>query len=160
MRDNRKIMILALSIAMTFLGVYMQFFNGREKAADKGTGKEEGEMGTEDRYDYRRRNLPDTENIPEGEAFTEGEWIEIYFENTEVLDQGSLPLPVQAGLAEYTQKYLYRNGYTDVTELYIEEESYTEDVEKIMFRCYLDGHEEMLQIEYRLDEGRLCFLIL
>lgn len=172
--SGKKVLKLVLAIAMIVLGIYMTFFHEDSSDTQKAeeakrvehiqTEKEEGastEKMVTNAYDYTNQELPTEENISDAELYNgEKEVVEVYFANTEVLDHGNMPLEVQKILCERVQKYLRVNGYADVTELYIDSESYFEDAEKIGFRCFLDGHEEILQIEYWIAERTLKYAVL
>lgn len=171
-RNNRKLLMLVLSCAAIILGIYMTFFQKEERMdSSQGAEKETGAVGDireEERensmdnkkYDYSGRELPTEDNESGNENYNGGKSeIDIYFSNTAVLDGGSMPLEAQKVLCSEVQKYLRHTGYADVTELYIDDESYAEDMEKISFFCFLDGHAEKLQIEYWFTEHTLKYYI-
>lgn len=173
MRSVKQLVILAFSIAAIVLGVYMTFFNDKmnpekemnveeSRNIDQEKNAEESEQveATND-FDYTKKTLPLVENESEDETYNNGKLgIDIYFSNTDKLDQGTMPMEAQAVLCEEVQRYLIHSGYDDVTELYIDDESYIEDPEKISFVCFMDGHEETLQIEYWYKEQTLKYFIL
>lgn len=173
MRSGKQLIVLAFSVAAIVLGVYMTFFAGNtnqdQDAGVEESGNMEQEISTEgsgqmertDDYDYAGKQLPIVENETAVESYNNGKTeIDIYFSNTERLDQGKMPMAAQAVLCEDVQKYLKHSGYADVTELYINDESYQEDAEKITFVCFMDGYDEMLQIEYWFKEQTLKYFIL
>lgn len=177
-KNIKRVFYLILLIGLSIFGIYMQFFYKSDKQEDEKTtwetteekqsilqDNELNEKGaTEDvavdMYDYSEKILPDVENETVEETYSEGMNIEIYFENADVLDEGSLPLEVHAKLTAAAQRYLFQNGYDDVTELYIDEKSYTEDEDCISFECFMDGYEKKLQIKYVIDESKLQFVII
>ena len=177
-KNGLKIFILIFCIGVSILGIYMQFF-GMDRITKKdgaeGTqetdrenmdpGDKEKTNGTEktestERNVFDMADLPDTENESADETYTGKQEITVYFSNTEKLDQGHLPLSVQAELTEDAQKYLKMYGYGDVTELYIDEESYSEDEEAVRFQCFMDGYQDKLQIEYTFGDSTLRFSII
>lgn len=173
MRSGKQLFKLTLSIAAIVLGVYMTFFNDRtESDHDESAGEsqnigqeisteEKNQMVTTNVHDYAGKELPEVENETADETYNNGRSeIDVYFANTECLDQGRLPAEAHAVLCEEVQRYLKHSGYDDVTELYINDESYQEDDEKITFVCFMDGHEETLQIEYWFEEQTLKYFIL
>lgn len=174
MKSGKQLLIFALSCAAIVLGVYMTFFN-RNRSDSKSENesikemdieqgeekKEEYQMEETNSYDYSGKDLPMEENETDAETYNNGKSeISIYFSNTELLDQGKIPLAAQAVLCEEVQRYLKHSGYGDVTELYINDESYQEDSEKIAFVCFMDGYEEVLQIEYWFNVQTLKYFIL
>lgn len=170
-RSSKKIFYLILLIGLSVFGIYMNFFYEPDKKEEETSvwgiteSRDSDEMGdienmALDMYDYSNKALPDVENETIEDEYSEGKNIEIYFENTEVLDTGSLPAEVHAKLTEAAQRYLFQNGYSDVTELYVDEESYTEAEEIIRFKCFMDGYEKKLQIEYLMNEKKLQFVVI
>lgn len=170
-RSSKRIFYLILLIGLSVFGIYMNFFHKPDKKEEETSvwelteSKDSNEIGdTEDMaldmYDYSNKALPDVENKTIEGEYSEGRNIEIYFENTNVLDEGSLPGEVHANLTAAAQKYLFHNGYDDVTELYVDEESYAENEESIVFECFMDGYEKKLQIKYVMDESKLKFAII
>lgn len=174
-RNNRKLLMLVLSCAAIVLGIYMTFFYGEEKdkvmdssqrsekeiSAAKDTKEGAGEnLANSKKYDYSDGELPTEDNESGNEIYNGGKpESEIYFSNTGVLDGGNMPLEAQKVLCSEVQKYLRHTGYEYVTELYIDDESYGEDAEKISFLCFLDGYAEKLQIEYWFTEHALKYYI-
>ena len=110
-------------------------------------------------YNYAQQDLPDTENLSDDEMYSENakKLPVIYFTSTELLDQCSMPLEVQAALVSNTQDYLNAAGYKDVTELAIDNDSFIDNDEKVAFRCAMGNHKEQLQITYIKNESRLYF---
>lgn len=158
-RSQKKLLMLGIYCAAIILGVYMTFFN-KTPEEDNVNEKVEDEMMIQG-VDYSDKKLPDVENETSGERYGNGAFNDmLYFSNTTELDEGNMPLEAQAILVEETQHFLNLNGYGDVTELYIYEESYEESAEKISFICFMDGHEEALQIEYWFNESYLKYYIL
>lgn len=173
MRSGKQLIILAFSVAAIVLGVYMTFFEGSTNQNQDASVKENGNMKQEisteeggrmertDDHDYEGKQLPMVENETAVESYNNGKTeIDIYFANTDRLDQGKMPMEAQAVLCEDVQRYLKHSGYADVTELYINDESYQEDAEKITFVCFMDGYEETLQVEYWFEEQTLKYFIL
>lgn len=173
MRSGKQLIILAFLVAAIVLGVYMTFFEGSTNQNQDASVKENGNMKQEisteesgrmertDSHDYVGKQLPMVENETAVESYNNGKTeIDIYFANTDRLDQGKMPVEAQAVLCEDVQRYLKHSGYADVTELYINDESYEEDAEKITFVCFMDGYEETLQVEYWFEEQTLKYFIL
>lgn len=175
-RSNKRLLMLALSCAAIILGIYMTFFYREAETAEGradsqkmvqetdsvGDVSEEAQENliSQDKYDYSDMELPTEENESENEIYNGGKLTtDIYFSNTALLDEGGMPLEAQKILCSEVQKYLRHSGYEDVTELYIDDESYQEDAETISFVCFMDGHEEMLQIEYHFAEQTLKYYI-
>ena len=180
-KNGLKIFILIFCIGVSILGIYMQFFGmkkitEKEKVEDSRETEEESdipgkEKGTESMGKAQETDnpwtaavngteLPDIENESADETYTGKQEVTVYFSNTDSLDHGSMPLAVQAELTEDTQKYLKMYGYGDVTELYIDEESYSEDEEAVRFQCFMDGYQDKLQIEYTFGDSTLRFSII
>lgn len=169
-RDSKKLFIMIMCICLSIFGLYMQFF--REKKvetkvetstnikADNREYQKETEIMSQDPNDFLKQDLPNVENDSVNETYTDGQLVDVYFSNTEVLDTGNLPLAAQKVLSGETQKFLYRNGYEDVTELYVDSDSYKETKENIVFNCFMDGHEEMLQVLFQFDESKIKLYIL
>ncbi len=177
-RNNKKLVMFALSCAAIVLGIYMTFFyRAEEKSGNEGMVQEmETEQKTDARrnggqekqeesmnrneYNYADTELPLEENESADETYNGGKVeTEVYFSNTERLDTGSMPLEAQKVLCSEVQQYLRQSGYADVTELYLDDESYAEDAQKISFVCFMDGHKEMLQVEYYFTEHTLRYHI-
>lgn len=163
-KSGKMIFKLAISITAIIFGLYMTFFhdNSLQSKEDNSEieGTEEMKMG-QNGLDYSCTELPMEDNESEFELYdSDAQNIEIYFSNTEVLDSGNMPLEAQAVLAGEVQTYLIQSGYADVTELYIDDESYFESEEKLVFDCYMDGHGEMLQIEYWFQNQTLKYYII
>ena len=78
-RNIRRLVTLVLCIGMTVLGVYMTFFGGKQE-------KKSNEEGTEELYQEGR--LPEVENSSTFEQYGNGAGTDIYFSNTDVIDQG------------------------------------------------------------------------
>lgn len=176
--SNKKLVMLTLSCAAIVLGIYMTFFYKEEEKSEKGGTVQE--MATEEEtnvrqndgqekqeesmnrneHDYADTELPLEENESADETYNGGKVeTEVYFSNTELLDTGNMPLEAQKVLCSEVQQYLRQSGYEDVTELYMDDESYVEDAEKISFVCFMDGHKEMLQAEYYFTEHTLRYYI-
>lgn len=105
MRSGKQLIVLAFSVAAIVLGVYMTFFAGNtNQNQDAGvveSGDMEQEISTEgsgqmertDDYDYAGKQLPIVENETAVESYNNGKTeIDIYFSNTERLDQGKMPM--------------------------------------------------------------------
>ena len=170
-RNGKKVFLLAVCIAATLFGIYINFFSGdaedkepRENRSNQFTRESEEELEMEHQEkvtaDSGSTELPESRNESSNETYTEGTAVSIYFANTDVLDQGNLPLSVQAVLVSRAQIYLNRSGYEDVTELYVDESSYVETSANIAFNCFMDGYTQQLHIEYRIRESSLEFSIL
>lgn len=169
-KSGKMIFKLAVSITAIIFGLYMTFFHDNslqgkedsdavESRAEMLEDTEKMKMG-QNGLDYSHTELPMEDNESEFELYGSGtQNIEIYFSNTQVLDSGNMPLEAQAVLTGEVQTYLIHSGYADVTELYIDDESYSESEEKISFDCYMDGYEEMLQIEYWFQNQTLKYYI-
>ncbi len=149
-RNIRRLVTLVFCIGMTVLGVYMTFFGGKQE-------KKSNEEGTEELYQEGR--LPEVENSSAFEQYGNGAGTDIYFSNTDVIDQGNLPLEVHAKLAEAAGRYLDRSGYEDVTELYVDDGTYVEDEAYTAFECYMDGYTAKLRITYETGDSILKFSI-
>lgn len=173
--NNYKVIVLIVCIAASILGVYMTFFHKKssEKKEEMKIEKEET-MGmadtmasfTEDGNDSEQIYANLTQKFPDtyesmDETYNGGKIpVEVYFTNTRKLDESLLPWEAQAILASEVQTFLTHRGYEDVTELYVDEESFEEDKDHIVFECYMDGYEEKLQIEYLVEESLLKYHIL
>lgn len=167
--SGKTILKLILAVAAIILGLYMTFFHSSDNDKQVETESNPNEISitnTEQEkeslniYDYSDKELPMSDNVSEDEIYSEGSSIEVYFSNTAALDQGNMPLEVQKILSVRVQKYLYINGYDDVTELYIDEASYVETEQTISFLCYMDGYVEQLQIEYEFADQELKFAVI
>ena len=167
-RSAKKMLLLAGYLAAIILGAYMTFFNKMdiglesEEYQEQSSTEQIGANNVNKGHDYTYLEFPDMENEAEDELYRETriEEVNVYFSNTDLLDNGSMPLEVQAVLAQAAETYLSERGYEDVTELYIEENSYEENEIEIVFVCYMDGYEDALQIEYKFEEKKLIFCIL
>lgn len=167
-RSMKKVLMLAVYLAAIILGIYMTFFHKtvvditEEQNIQQELVEERGGSMIDGGYDYTDLEFPDMENESVDELYSaEGSFVaSIYFSNTEKLDNGVMPLEVQAKLVQHAQEFLEESGYEDVSELYIEENSYEENEERITFLCYMDGYEEIFQIEYNCEERSLAFCIL
>lgn len=172
-RSGKKVLMLAVSCAAIVVGIYMTFlkddFSEQQERAAEYTVNNESEQGEGEgngmngvnAYDYSGRELPAEENETAGEAYNgDKEDIEVYFVNTDQLDKGAMPGEAQAVLSSGVQTYLRHRGYDDVTELYVDGESYKENSEKISFHCYMDGYVEVLVIEYYFEEQTLNYSIM
>lgn len=170
---------LVLGIAAIVIGIYMNFFYKSDEANEKtvtGYEKETGELVKSkseeseseeseatvmpDNHDYMEMELPESDNTAENEVYNDGYASDIYFSNTKKLDEGNMPLRAQARLVTDVDKVLKRSGYEDVTELYIDDESYQETDEYIVFRCFLDGYADQLEVTYSIDEKTLNYNII
>lgn len=170
-RESKKFFILGISIAAIVFGVYMTFFRSEtpgEAVIDDHTKEQDSEEQRlegreemqEDRHNYLNQKLPTEENETAPESYNgDQKDIHVYFSNANALDSGNLPSQAQSLLVSEVQKFLNHCGYADVTELYIEDESYQEDAEKISFLCYMDGYQEVLRIEYHFQEKELRYYI-
>lgn len=160
-----KAVKLFFYLAIAILGIYMTFFR-EEKSKEKisvhesDSVKENQEKTMIFEQAQKLGSLPLYENESSSELATQGIVEQIYFANTTVIDEGKLPTEVHAVLVSTAQKYLNRSGLEDVTELYIDEESYIEDEHGIAFNCYMDGYSKQLRIVYERVEGNLKFSIL
>lgn len=167
-RSAKKVLLFAVYLAAIIVGVYMTFFHKIDSGLEskeyivQDSMHEIGEENVSMEHDYTYLEFPDTENEAVDELYRENgaDEVNVYFSNTALLDNGSMPLEVQAVLAPAAEAYLSEKGYDDVTELYIEENSYEENETGIVFVCYMDGYEDVLQIEYKFEEKRLQFCIL
>lgn len=165
---------LVLGIAAIVIGIYMNFFYKSDEADEKtvtGYEKETGESEKSkseeseatvmpDNHDYMEMELPESDNIAENEVYSDGYISDIYFSNTKKLDEGKMPLKAQARLVTDADRILKRSGYEDVTELYIDDESYRETDEYISFRCFMDGYTDQLEIKYSIGEKTLNYNII
>lgn len=168
-KNGKRLLTFVISCAAIVLGIYMTFI--KDNTAEENRGQEESVMSMEQGeemnmnqnniYDYSDKELPTEENETAGESYNNGRKdIEVYFVNTEKLDKGAMPAEAQAVLSDGVQTYLRHRGYDDVTELYVDSESYQEDLEKISFNCFMDGYEEVLTIEYLFAEQTLTYSIM
>lgn len=158
-RNERRVIELVIYCALIILGGYMTFFNNPMEQKEDNTMQETEVV---EGVDYFGKELPEIDNVSGDELYNDkGIYnISVYFSNTEKLDQGNMPLEAQIILTEDVQKYLNVMGFDDVTELYLYEESYKENSEKISFICFMDGHREAVQIEYWFEEKSLKYYIL
>lgn len=167
-RSGKKVFLLVVYIGASILGLYMTFFYKNDaddnltnisQVMESEINEEQIIVGTDIDMSTESQELPDYENLSDAETYTDGISTEVYFANTEVIDNGKLPMSVHSILTTAVSKYLKRSNYKDVTELYINEESYKETEEKITFNCFMDGYQEQLQVIYEISEGRLLFAI-
>lgn len=163
--SGKKLLLLAFWIAIAIFGIYMTFFSKEESESmdESFVEKEINEIETENAIFSESQDLtslPMDENVSGDEMYIEGMETQIYFSNTTVIDEGNLPLEVQAVLVNSTQKFLNRSGYEDVTELYVDEESYIEDKEHIAFNCFMDGHTSQLRVIFEINSSNLKFSII
>lgn len=150
--SDKKVFMFAACCAASLLGGYMTFFyKGQEALEYKKT-------------DYQEKELSELVKETVDELYVEDGMPQsrVYFSNTKCLDEGNLPLEIHSVLVLDVQEFLEINGYKDVIELYLIEESYTETEESISFLCLMnvDGYEEMLQVEYLFGENSLEYHIL
>lgn len=167
---KKQLYKLVISIVAIVIGIYMTFFykddsedtfveqtNGTEEIEES---EENEEITMQDNHDYSERKLPESDNNAENETYNEGYTSDIYFSNTEKLDSGKLPLEAQARLVDDADRLLKRSGYEDVTELYIDSDSYQETEQYIKFRCFMDGYEDQLEVQYSFDEKTLNYSLI
>ena len=167
MRNGKQLVILAISFAAIVVGIYMTYFHKGQSKEDNPqitdlqfeTGNQKMEQSeTENPYDYSRQKLPEVENTSDSDLYNGGkENIGIYFVNTRLLDESSMPLEAQAIISSSVQKYLRHRGYGDVSELYVDDSSFIDGEEGITFQCFMDEYEERLQIKYQ--DGSLSYSI-
>lgn len=163
-RGEKKFFSFVFWILITVFGVYMTFFAKKESPDQKEPEVSEEKMIDEKSEKFVETqeyiSLPEEVNDSENETYSEGMQTEVYFSNTTVIDEGSLPLEVHSILVKSAQKYLNRSGYEDVTELYVDDESYIEDGEHIAFNCFMDGHSSQLRIVFEINDSKLKFSII
>lgn len=165
-KNSRRMFIFVFCVLLTILGIYMTFFFDRTKMSKESmfhagektayVQKEDTEVGENTAGTV---TLPDYDNKSADETYTDGVAVEVYFTNTNIIDQGNLPLEAHSILALSSQRYLNCSGFEDVTELYVDEDSYKETEDEIVFRCFMDGHKEYLRIVYDKKESQLEFSI-
>lgn len=158
---------LVVCAAATVLGIYMSFFYEKKEATPEqnpqtviqGENETMVEKEFEENTEYlaHQETLPDYDNESSNEIYAEGTNIEVYFTNTDILDQGNLPLAAQSELTFDVQRFLNRSGYEDVTELYVDDTTYEENEKKISFNCFMDGYAEQLRIVYDIENSQLQF---
>lgn len=167
-KNSRRMFIFVFCVLLTILGIYMTFFYDRTKKSKESMfhdGEKTAYVQKEDTELEEGLNgdgtviLPDYDNKSANETYTEGIAVEVYFTNTDVIDKGNLPVEAHAILPLSVQRYLNRSGFEDVTELYVDEDSYEESEDKISFDCFMDGHKEYLRIVYDKKESQLEFSI-
>lgn len=166
-KNGNRLFKFAFCIVLTVWGIFTTFFSDRLVTKDNLTiggsevvdMQEMNENGEYKMFEQAQDldNLPDVENISSDENYSVGIDSSIYFSNMEIVDQGNLPLEVHAVLVDSAQKYLNRSGYSDVTELYVDEESYIETEEQIAFECFMDGYSTRLRISFVIGENCLKF---
>lgn len=179
-RNGYKVFILIACIGLSLFGLYMQFIHKSgdpketkpkdtnqqteyQTGTEAGSGNDseaEENTGTENPYDYSQKELPDTDNESQDETFTYKNDIHVYFTNTELLDNGNMPLAAQAELSEDVQRYLNLHGYGEASELSVDPDTYIEDGEHIEFLCDMDAYEDRLMVEYSFTESKLKFSII
>lgn len=167
-RSGKKIMMIIACFAVALIGLYMQFFH-EDKPTQKKDSNENLQMEQETEknetetfeYDYSDKELPDEENESEAELYTETneEPTKVYFTNTDLIDKSSMPIEVHSEIARDTQRYLYINGYTDVTELIVNDDEFLDYDDRVSFNCDIPGRKEKLQITYNKMNRQLMFAI-
>lgn len=161
--------IIIVCFCAAGIGLFVQFFHKPQIEDDEkmesqyeiDQTEDSKEKTTEaDAYDYSDKNLPDVDNTSADETYAEFEveHIQVYFSNTAMLDQCSMPTAAQSELALDTQKFLEMQGY-DVTELIIDNNEFIDDDNKVLFECVMPGYAEKLQITYEKAESMLHFAI-
>lgn len=160
-RSEKKFFSVIFWIIITIFGVYMTFF-AKKDSQDQGEPEVSEEKMSEEKMVETQEDitLPEEVNSSEYEMYSEGIETELYFSNTAVIDEGALPLEVHSILVKSAQKYLNRSGIDDITELYVDEESYIEDKDHIAFNCFMDGHSSQLRVEFEINDSKLKFSII
>lgn len=162
--------IIIVCFCAAGIGLFVQFFHKPQIEEDEKvenqyeidqTEDSKEETTEVDAYDYSDKSLPDVDNTSSDETYAEFEveHIQVYFSNTAMLDQCSMPTAVQSELALDTQKFLEMQGY-DVTELIIDNNEFIEDDNKVLFECVMPGYAEKLQITYDKKDSTLYFAII
>lgn len=162
---GKKIFTLAFWIVIALFGIYMSFFHKKTDSTknESVTEKQTEVIETENEIFHEAQDitsLPDVENESQDEMYVQGIEPTIYYTNTKAIDEGNLPLEVQATLVNSTQKYLDRSGFEDVTELRVDETSYTEGSDQIAFNCFMDGYTSQLRVVYEIGDSNLKFSII
>lgn len=169
MRDKRskQVFIVAFCVLISVIGIYIQFIKkdtdikDTQENAETVTEKEvetENES-TQNEYDYSNKELPAVDNESDAETSTDGEDIKIYFTNTQKLDDSDMPFNVQSVLSLDTQRFLYQNGYQDVTELAVDDSGFIDNEDEISFLCSMKDYEEKFKVLYDKSENKLKFSI-
>lgn len=156
-KQSKRLFRAILCIIIAIFGLIFTFGsgNGEEtEMGEKNTGMERNH------YEYRQEELPLHENESENETYTEGRELNVYFTNTEKLDNSSLPLAVHAILCREVQKYLDANGFENISELKIQEDGFEDGEKSVTFQCSLPGYEEILVVSYQKERSRLKFEIM
>lgn len=176
MKGQKKIFIIIFCFAVAVIGLYMQFIH-RPKVDDTGTDmmtetetstasaieKKEAEETTERyEYDYADKELPDVDNETASETYNpyDTDAVNVYFTNTDMLDQCSMPMAAQTEMPQDVQNYLIMQGYTDVTELIVDDNEFIDDDDKVLFECAMPGYSDKLQITYDKAKSTLYFAII
>lgn len=176
MKDQKKIFIIIFCFAVAVIGLYIQFFHrpkvddpddsGTDIMTDSSTDKETDESTDESteryEYDYADKELPDVDNETASETYDPygTDAVNVYFSNTDMLDQCSMSMAAQTELPRDVQNYLIMQGYTDVTELIVDDNEFIDDDDKVLFECVMPGYSEKLQITYDKAQSTLYFAII
>lgn len=163
---GKKLLIIALCIFITVIGIYKTFFNpvietkntstNISKKEETGKNSSINSSTKKVNYDASKEPLPE-EAVESSELYVNGAEPTVYFSNTEQLDASTMPLTAQAEITKDVQKYLSRNGYGSVTKLSIDNGSFTDTDEKIHFTCTMEGYEEKLSITYLKEKSEFQF---
>lgn len=170
MKSQKKMFIIIVCFCAAVIGLFVQFFHKPQMEDDEKMESQYEIDQTEDSkeksteknaYDYSDKNLPDVDNASSDETYAEFEveHIQVYFSNTAMLDQCSMPVAAQSELALDAQKFLEMQGY-DVTELVIDDSEFIDDESKVLFECDMPGYSEKLQIIYDKAASTLYFAII
>lgn len=167
----KKMLIIIGCFAISVIGLCMQFFYKGDSSSNVDKNAEEQRNGDETEqlesetvvyeYDYLNTELPTEENESSNELYMGdgGKAAKIYFSNTGLLDQCSMPIAAQAELVEAAQAFLNLNGYQDVTELTVDNDEFIDDDKNVSFTCNMSGYEEKLQVTFSKSESKLMFAI-
>lgn len=153
-KQSKRLFRAILCIIIAIFGLIFTFGNGNGEEAETGNKNREAEKND---YEYAQERLPQNENGCEDETYTEGKEINVYFTNTEKLDNSSLPLAVHAALCREAQKYLDNNGFENISEIRILDEGFEDNESLVTFQCELPGHEEILAVSYQKEGSMLKF---
>ncbi len=152
--QSKRLFRAILCVIIAIFGLIFTFGSGNGEETEmreKNTGKEKNH------YEYRQEELPTYENESENEIYTEGRELNVYFTNTEKLDNSSLPLAVHAVLCQEAQKYLDANGFENISEIRILEDGFKDGENSVTFQCSLPGYEEILVVSYQKERNALKF---
>lgn len=164
---QKKLLILIVCIFLSLIGIIMTLTKNNTSTENEETSElsmQESEVNestsehvTEEKIsEYDTTTLPDVDNDSDDSVNI---YTTVYFTNTDILDSSSLPIEAHSVLVENADKFLKLNGYENVTELVVDNETFTDNDTRVDFNCFMEGHEEVLGVTFLKDTGELSFSI-